>query len=194
MMISKPYNCQGHIICEDCFQHLKNSGGTRRTRKAKKILCVTCKKEYCGRPSLLEKVLGLHDTNTTISSDSESDWRPPVQYSHQWFWWKLFQVTISMPDKFNQKNTVLLPLKTFICCNWWWFSTNTFGNFCASNVSITVKWQVCIIVLTTEIIKIECSNSTPWFIFNSLKALKRSRTPYPSFYLALLFNNNVDKK
>ena len=62
------YNYQGHIICEDCYQHLK-----RTVEEDKKILCVTCKMEYCGRPTVLEKVMGLLDINTTISSDSDSD-------------------------------------------------------------------------------------------------------------------------
>ena len=59
------YHCQGHIICKDCYNALK--------KKKEQVLCVTCKVEYCGRPTVLEKVLGLLDTNTTISSDSDSD-------------------------------------------------------------------------------------------------------------------------
>ena len=63
------YYCQGHIICDDCFNDLKkkkekdvNTGKTN----SKEILCVTCKTEYCGRPTVLEKVLGLLDTTITV--------------------------------------------------------------------------------------------------------------------------------
>ena len=58
---------QGHIICDDCYDHLLN------TRKGKsKKACVTCKGEnYCGRPVVLEQVLGLQDDGIVIDSDSE---------------------------------------------------------------------------------------------------------------------------
>ena len=57
---------QGHIICDDCHSHLLN------TRKGKKKdLCVTCKVEkYCGRPVVLEQVLGLQEAGIVIDSDS----------------------------------------------------------------------------------------------------------------------------
>ena len=68
------YYCQGHIICDDCYSALKKKEDRNaKETNAKKILCVTCNTEYCGRPTVLEKVLGLLDTNTTISSDSDSD-------------------------------------------------------------------------------------------------------------------------
>ena len=64
-IIISTLHCQGHIICDDCYNALK--------QKKDKILCVTiaCNTEYCGRPTVLEKVLGLLDTNITISSDSD---------------------------------------------------------------------------------------------------------------------------
>ena len=68
------YYCQGHIICDDCYYALEQKEDRKaKETNAKKILCVTCKTEYCGRPTILEKVLGLLDTNPTISSDSDSD-------------------------------------------------------------------------------------------------------------------------
>ena len=57
---------QGHIICDDCLAHLLN------TRKVDiKDRCVTCNKNYSGRPTVLENVLGLLDAQIVIDSDSE---------------------------------------------------------------------------------------------------------------------------
>ena len=53
---------QGHIICDGCYNHLLS---TREEKK--KYLCATCKrKKYCGRPVLLEQVLGLLDAEVII--------------------------------------------------------------------------------------------------------------------------------
>ena len=64
---------QGHIICQDCYNHLLNTLNTRTTRSGQKqALCVTCKGEkYCGRPVVLEQVLGLQDDKILIESDSD---------------------------------------------------------------------------------------------------------------------------
>ena len=47
---------QGHVICDSCNDHLKNTASSNNRER-----CVICKAKYCGRPSELEKVLGLQD-------------------------------------------------------------------------------------------------------------------------------------
>ena len=50
---------QGHIICDDCHLQLQTTAAG-----VNKELCVTCRCEkYCGRPTVLESVLGLLDNN-----------------------------------------------------------------------------------------------------------------------------------
>ena len=43
---------QGHIICDDCLGALEASENKNKD-------CVLCKMKYVGRPSVLEKLLGL---------------------------------------------------------------------------------------------------------------------------------------
>ena len=47
---------QGHVICDNCYDHLKTTASSYNRDR-----CVTCRTKYCGRPSELEKVLGLQD-------------------------------------------------------------------------------------------------------------------------------------
>ena len=54
---------QGHVICDNCYDHLKTTASSNN-----KDRCVTCRTKYCGRPSELEKVLGLLD-DVVICSD-----------------------------------------------------------------------------------------------------------------------------
>ena len=55
---------QGHIICDDCHHHLQVTANKKR-----KNLCVTCRSEnYCGRPTVLERILGLLDDGVIIDS------------------------------------------------------------------------------------------------------------------------------
>jgi len=62
-VVERPMRLQqcpkGHIICDDCHLQLQTSAAG-----VNKKLCVTCRCEkYCGRPSVLESVLGLLDNN-----------------------------------------------------------------------------------------------------------------------------------
>ena len=56
---------QGHVICDNCYDHLKTTASSDNRER-----CVTCRTKYCGRPSELEKVLGLLD-DVVICSDSD---------------------------------------------------------------------------------------------------------------------------
>ena len=56
---------QGHVICDNCYDHLKTTASSNN-----KDRCVTCRTKYCGRPSELEKVLGLLE-DVVICSDSD---------------------------------------------------------------------------------------------------------------------------
>ena len=57
---------QGHIVCDDCFLHLEETA-----RKDNKGLCITCRSLYLpDRPVVLERVLGLLDSNDTLQLDS----------------------------------------------------------------------------------------------------------------------------
>jgi len=57
---------RGHIVCDDCFLHLRDTA-----RKDNKGLCITCRSRYLpDRPVVLERVLGLLDSNDTLQLDS----------------------------------------------------------------------------------------------------------------------------
>ena len=47
-----PHHVQGHIICDDCLAALQASENRNKD-------CVLCKMKYVGRPTVLEKLLGL---------------------------------------------------------------------------------------------------------------------------------------
>ena len=60
---------QGHIVCDDCFLHLRDTA-----RKENKGLCIPCRSLYLpDRPVVLERVLGLLDSNDTLQFGLLSD-------------------------------------------------------------------------------------------------------------------------